>query len=29
VIKFFRDEFEEHISEKGCPFKKTPQAAVA
>jgi NADH-quinone oxidoreductase subunit F len=29
VIKFFRDEFLEHISEKGCPFKKIPQEAVA
>ncbi len=29
VIKFFRDEFLEHISEKGCPFKKTAQEAVA
>jgi hypothetical protein len=29
VIKFFRDEFLEHISERGCPFKKIPQEAVA
>jgi NADH-quinone oxidoreductase subunit F len=29
VIKFFRGEFEQHISEKGCPFKKSVQAAVA
>src|SRR5437867_3917491 len=29
VIKFFRDEFQEHISEKGCPFKKSVQEAVA
>jgi NADH-quinone oxidoreductase subunit F len=29
VIKYFRDEFLEHISEKGCPFKKTAQEAVA
>ena len=29
VIKHFRDEFQEHISEKGCPFKKTVQEAVA
>jgi hypothetical protein len=29
VIKYFRDEFQEHISEKGCPFKKTRQEAVA
>ena len=29
VIKFFRDEFLEHVSEKGCPFKKTAQEAVA
>jgi NADH-quinone oxidoreductase subunit F len=29
VIKFFRDEFQEHITEKGCPFKKSLQEAVA
>ena len=29
VIKFFRDEFLEHVSEKGCPFKRTAQEAVA
>jgi len=29
VIKFFRDEFQQHISEKGCPFKKSVQEAVA
>jgi len=29
VIKYFRDEFLEHVSEKGCPFKKTAQEAVA
>jgi len=29
VIKFFRNEFQEHIAEKGCPFKKSVQEAVA
>jgi NADH-quinone oxidoreductase subunit F len=30
VIKYFRDEFEQHILEKGCPFRKTAErVAVA
>jgi NADH-quinone oxidoreductase subunit F len=30
VIKYFRDEFEQHIVEKGCPFRKTAErVAVA
>jgi NADH-quinone oxidoreductase subunit F len=29
VIKYFRDEFLEHIAEKGCPFKKPAEEAVA
>ena len=30
VIKYFRDEFEQHIDEKGCPFRKTAErVAVA
>ena len=29
VIKYFRDEFEQHVIEKGCPFKKVAQEAVA
>jgi NADH-quinone oxidoreductase subunit F len=28
VIKFFRDEFEQHVSEKGCPFKKEENVAA-
>jgi NADH-quinone oxidoreductase subunit F len=29
VIKYFRDEFEQHIAEKGCPFRKEAETAVA
>jgi len=29
VIKYFRDEFEQHISEHACPFKKEREVAVA
>ncbi len=29
AIKYFRDEFEQHIAEKGCPFRKEREAAVA
>ena len=25
VIKYFRDEFEQHIAEKGCPFRKAAE----